>query len=285
MKPKLASLAALALMLSVLSCSNESSNTNTAGSDTATSNAKSMTTRLKEESVTYTADTVTANGYIVYNAAQEGRRPAVLVVHEWWGVNDYVRNRAKQLAEMGYIAMAVDMYGAGKSAANPQEAQALATPFYQNPQLTRTRLEAAMNKLKTYAQTDTANMAAIGYCYGGYVVLNAAKLGADLKGVASFHGNLSGAPARKDLLKASIFVAHGGSDPFVPEAEVAAFRKSMDSIGATYTFKVYPNATHAFTNPNATETGKKFNMPISYNGAADTASWNDMKAFFGTIFK
>ena len=276
---------ALALTLLLLSCnSNESNTTSTQGGDT-TSNTQQMAAQLKEEAVTYAADTVTANGYIVYDAAEGGKRPAVLVVHEWWGVTDYVRNRAKQLAEMGYIAMAVDMYGGGKNAANPQEAQALATPFYQNPQLTRTRLDAAINKLKTYAQTDTANIAAIGYCYGGYVVLNAAKLGADLKGVASFHGNLSGAPARKDLLKASIFVAHGAADPFVPEAEVAAFRKSMDSIGANYTFKAYPNATHAFTNPNADENAKKFNMPIAYNGAADTASWNDMKAFFGTIFK
>ncbi|HYH16192.1 MAG TPA: dienelactone hydrolase family protein, partial [Flavisolibacter sp.] len=101
----------------------------------------------------------------------------------------------------------------------------------------------------------------------------------------SFHGNLSGAPARKEQLKAKILVAHGAADQFVPDAEVAAFKKSMDSIGADYTFKAYPNATHAFTNPDATETAKKFNMPIAYNGAADTASWNDMKAFFRTIFK
>jgi dienelactone hydrolase len=221
----------------------------------------------------------------VYDAAKEGKRPAVLVVHEWWGQNDYVRNRAKQLAELGYIAMAVDMFGGGKTAANPQEAQAMAMPFYQNPQMTRTRLEAALNKLKTYPQADTANMAAIGYCYGGFVVLNAAKLGAPLKGVVSFHGNLSGVQPQKDLLKAKIMVAHGAADQFVPEAEVAAFKKSMDSISANYTFKAYPNATHAFTNPAATETGKKFNMPIAYNGAADTASWNDMKAFFSTIFK
>ena len=285
MKCKPTFFSALALTFLIMSCSsNESGTSNTESGDTATS-TQPAAAQLQEENITYTSDTVTANGYIVYDAAKEGKRPAVLVVHEWWGVNDYVRNRARQLAQMGYIAMAADMFGEGKNAANPQEAEAMATPFYQNPQLTRTRLDAAINKLKTYAQTDTANIAAIGYCYGGYVVLNAAKLGADLKGVASFHGNLSGAPVRKDLLKASVFVAHGAADPFVPEAEVAAFRKSMDSIGANYTFKAYPNATHAFTNPNATETGKKFNIPISYNAAADTASWNDMKAFFGTIFK
>lgn len=286
MKPKPFFFATLALAVLAASCnSNDSKSSTTTSKDTTMSTTSSSTAQLKEENITYQEDTVTANGYIVYDAAKEGKRPAVLVVHEWWGQNDYTRNRAKQLAELGYIAMAVDMFGGGKVAANPQEAQAMAMPFYQNPQMTLTRLEAAMNKLKTYPQVDTTNMAAIGYCYGGFVVLNAAKLGAPLKGVVSFHGNLSGVQPKKDLLKASILVAHGAADKFVSEAEVAAFKKSMDSIGANYTFKAYPNATHAFTNPAATETGKKFNMPIQYNGAADTASWNDMKAFFGTIFK
>jgi dienelactone hydrolase len=117
------------------------------------------------------------------------------------------------------------------------------------------------------------------------MVLNAAKLGADMKGVVSFHGSLAGVPARKDLLKAKILVCHGEADPFVPPTDVQAFKKSMDSINANYTFKAYPGAVHAFTNPNATEMGKKFNMPIAYNAAADSASWNDMKDFFGKIFK
>ncbi|ANE51754.1 dienelactone hydrolase family protein [Flavisolibacter tropicus] len=285
MKPKPLFFAMLTLAVLATSCNSNDSKSTTTTNDTTMTTQPSSAAQLKEENVTYTEDTVTANGYIVYDAAKEGKRPAVLVVHEWWGQNDYTRSRAKQLAELGYIAMAVDMYGDGKTAANPKEAEAMAMPFYKNPQMTLTRLEAAMNKLKTYPQVDTANMAAIGYCYGGFVVLNAAKLGAPLKGVVSFHGNLSGVQPKKDLLKANILVAHGAADKFVSEAEVAAFKKSMDSIGANYTFKAYPNATHAFTNPAATETGKKFNMPIEYNGAADTASWNDMKAFFATIFK
>ncbi len=242
------------------------------------------TVNIKEEAVTYSLDTLQMKGYVTYDENIKGKRPGVLIVHEWWGLTDYPRNRAKQLAEMGYIAMAVDMYGNGQLGETPQEAQALATPFYQNPQLAKTRLDAALAKLKTFEQTDTANIAAIGYCYGGFVVLNAAKLGADLKGVVSFHGNLSGVQPNKDLLKAKILVAHGGADQFVPQEEVNAFKKSMDSINADYTFKSYANATHAFTNPEATEKGKKFNMPIEYNAAADSASWNDMKAFFGTIF-
>ncbi len=241
--------------------------------------------QIKEEAVSYKSDTTTFNGTVFYDENKEGKRPAILVVHEWWGVNDYVRRRARQLAEMGYVAMAVDMFGNGKTADNPGDAGKLAMPFYENPQLARTRLDAAYAKLIEYSQADTAKVAAIGYCYGGFVVLNAAKLGADLKGVVSFHGGLGGAPANKDLLKAEIFVAHGGADPFVPEAEVAAFKKGLDSIGTDYTFKVYPNATHAFTNPDATETGKKFNIPIAYNAAADSASWKDMKEFFGRVFQ
>lgn len=247
-------------------------------------NGETKQAGIKEEAVAYTADTAHLKGYVTYDANKKGKRPGVIVVHEWWGLGDYVRGRAKQLAEMGYIAMAADMYGEGKTGDNPQKAGELATPFYKDPNLAKTRLDAALSKLKSYEQTDTANIAAIGYCFGGYVVVNAAKLGANLKGVVSFHGGLAGAPANKDLLKAKMLICHGEKDNFVPDNEVNAFKKGMDSIGADYTFKVYPNATHAFTNPQATEIAKKFNMPIKYNAAADSASWNDMKDFFGKIF-
>lgn len=253
--------------------------------DQKTSNQDNAIVQVKEEAVSYQIDTTTFGGYVAYDENKEGKRPVVLVVHEWWGLNDYVRGRTKQLAEMGYLAMAVDMFGVGKIADNPGDAEKLATPFYMDPTLGKTRLDAAFAKAKEYSQADTANVAAIGYCFGGYVVLNAAKLGTDLDGVVSFHGGLGGAPVSKDLLKAKVFVAHGGADPFVPEAEVAAFKKGMDFINADYKFSVYPNATHAFTNPNATEMGKKFNIPIAYNAAADSASWKDMKEFFGRVFK
>lgn len=253
-------------------------------STSTTNNGATTEQNIKEEPVSYTADTLQLKGFVTFDEAKEGKRPAVLIVHEWWGLNEYPRNRAKQLAEMGYIAMAVDMYGNGQTGESPTEAQALATPFYQNPALAKTRLDAAIAKLKTYPQTDTANMAAIGYCFGGFVVLNAAKQGADLDGVVSFHGNLGGVPTDKDLLKANVLVAHGGADNFVPDEEVNSFKKSMDSVGAKYTFKVYPGATHAFTNPGADEKAAKYKMPIKYDAAADSASWNDMKTFFGTIF-
>jgi dienelactone hydrolase len=240
---------------------------------------------IKEENITYVADGVTMKGFIAYDADIKGKRPAILVVPEWWGLNDYPKSRARQLASLGYIAMAVDMYGNGKIAADPKEAQALAGTFYQNPQLGKTRLDAAIKKVKEYEQADPAKVAAIGYCFGGSMVLNSAKLGSDLLGVVSFHGGLAGVKPDKNLLKAKILVCHGGSDKFVPQHDLDVFKHQLDSVGANYAVKVYPNATHAFTNPAATETGKKFNMPIEYNPEADKNSWNDMKSFFATLFK
>jgi dienelactone hydrolase len=277
---KLLAMSLLTGSVAAISCNSENGKTATNINQDSTI---VQTVAIKEEPVTYTVDGKNFNGYVTYDSNLQGKRPAVLVVHEWWGLNDYPRSRAKQLAQLGYIAMAVDMYGDGKTGEDPKAAQALATPYYKDPTLSKTRLDAAINKLKTFPQTDTSKMAAIGYCYGGFIVLNAAKLGADLKGVVSFHGDLSGVPVNKNLLKAKILVCHGEADPLV-NPQVAGFKKSMDSAGVDYTFKSYPNAMHAFTNPASTENGKKFNMPIAYNAAADTASWNDMKAFFAKIF-
>ncbi len=270
----------------VTSCNNESTvgSTNTTVIDSNT-NAVNDSVSVKEEAVSYTVNGTTMNSYIAYNGASSAQRPVVLVLPEWWGLDEYPRTRARQLAQMGYLAMAVDMYGNGKLAADPKEAQALATPFYQNPQMANERLNAALAKALSYAQADTTKTAAIGYCFGGSMVLNSAKLGSNFDGVVSFHGGLEGVAPKKELLKAKILVAHGGDDGFVPQPQVDAFKKSLDSVGAQYSFKVYPGATHAFTNPNATATGEKFKMPIRYNAAADTASWNDMKMFFGEIFK
>ena len=148
---------------------------------TPESGASTPPSKLKEEYVTYASNGTTLKGYVVYDENIKGKRPAILVVHEWWGLNDYAKMRARMLANLGYIAMAVDMFGDGKTAANPQEAQALTKPFYQDPQLDKSRMDAAIARLKEFPQTDPSKMAAIGYCFGGSVVLNSAKLGADLK--------------------------------------------------------------------------------------------------------
>ncbi|MEO5681811.1 MAG: dienelactone hydrolase family protein [Chitinophagaceae bacterium] len=251
---------------------------------TAVSDSSTAAQKIKEESVSYTAGGLTMNSFIAYDESSDKKRPAVLVVPEWWGMNDYSKSRARQLAALGYIAMAVDFYGNGKIADNPDSAGKLAMPFYTNPQMAKSHFDAALAKIKSYAQTDTSRIAAIGYCFGGAQVLNMARLGENLKGVVSFHGNLIGVPANKNLLKAAILVCHGDADQFVKPEEVAAFKKQMDSVGAAYTFKTYAGATHSFTNPNSTAVGEKFKMPIAYNAAADTASWNEMRGFFDKIF-
>ncbi len=274
----------ISLALIIMSCNQQTHTTSqdSANADSSTSSKESMSS-VKEEAVTYSVNGKNYNGFVAFDTNQKSKRPAVLVVPEWWGLNNYPRMRAKKLATLGYIAMAVDMYGDGKIADDPTAAKEMATPYYKDPSLCKTVLDAAINKLKTYPETDTSKIAAIGYCYGGYVVLNAAKLGANLTGVVSFHGDLSGVTPNKDLIKAKILVCHGDSDVFVNK-EVPEFKKSMDSAGINYEFKTYANATHAFTNPEATANGIKFNMPIKYNAAADTASWNDMKDFFKKIF-
>ncbi len=278
MNLKLLAMGLSAGVISFISCNDQSKISQTEAIKDST-----VTVSIKEDSVSYTLDGKEYKGYVAYNENNKDKRPAVLVVHEWWGLGDYARSRAKQLAELGYIAMAVDMFGNGATANDPAQAQTLATPLYKDPQLAKARLDAAIDKIKNYPQTDTANIAAIGYCFGGYVVLNAAKLGANLKGVVSFHGGLGGAPVKEGMVKADILICHGEADDFV-NAEVEPFKRSMDSAGVRYTFKSYADATHAFTNPEATEKGKKFNMPIRYNEAADKESWNDMKLFFNKIF-
>jgi len=263
-----------------VSCNNSQNNGNENSLD---STQKSSFADVKEDAVSYEIDGKKYDGYVCYIENQQGKRPGVLVVHEWWGLNDYSRRRAKQLAELGYIAMAVDMFGNGQTAEDPASAQTLATPFYKDPALAKKRLDPAISVLKSYPQTDTSQMAAIGYCFGGYVVLNAAKLGSDLKGVVSFHGGLTGAKPEENM-KTKFLICHGGDDQF-ENPHVQEFKKEMDSVKADYIFKVYPNASHAFSNPNATGKGEKYNMPIKYNSAADSASWNDMKDFLKELFK
>jgi dienelactone hydrolase len=284
MNPKQYLSCALALLL-LASCNNDNG---TERSDThidsivtteTTESGGSEPRSIREESVQYTADGATMNGFIYYDSVSNDKMPGVLVVHEWWGLNDYAKARARQLAEAGYVAMAVDIYGGGRQASDPQQAMNLAMPFYKNPQSAAARLEAARQKLVSVHATDSSHVAAIGYCFGGTVVLNAARLGADLTGVASIHGDFPETGFQRGTWQSPVFIAHGSADAMVPMAKYDAFRKRLDSIGVAHTDKVYENATHAFSNPAATETGKKFKIPIAYNGAADTASWNDLRAF------
>jgi len=237
------------------------------------------TSSIQTAEVTYTSNGVRSIGFIAYDENRKGKLPVIVVVHEWWGLGDYVKDRARQLAGLGYFAFDADLYG-GKTAGNPTEAIALSKPYYSNPELTKPAIEAAIAKAATFPNTDTTRVAAMGYCFGGYVAVNAAKLGVPLKAAVSFHGRLTGVTPEKGVIKAHILICQGGADQLVPEGDQDAFKKNMDSAGALYTFITYPNAMHAFTNPDATALGIQFNMPIAYNAAADQASWKDMASLF-----
>jgi dienelactone hydrolase len=171
------------------------------------------------------------------------------------------------------------MYGTGKIAANPQEAQTLATPLYSDPDLSYERFMAGYHQAMRLKGADSLKVIAIGYCFGGSVVLNAAKKGAPVDAVVSFHGGLAGVPVDKSLLRASVLICNGAADSFVSSEEINEFKRQMTEAGADMTFINYPDATHAFTNPESTENGKKFSMPISYNSAADKQSWIDFNKF------
>ncbi len=236
--------------------------------------------KIHTRAVTYTAQGVTMKGYLAYDESVKGKRPGVLIVPEWWGLNDYVRHRAQMLAELGYTALAVDMYGEGKIATNPDEAGKLSSGVMKNVDVAKARFMAAMEFLKEQPRVDPSRIAAIGYCFGGGVVLNMAAEGVDLRGVVSFHGTLKLVKApQPGTLKAKVLVLTGGDDKFVPPEQVEAFSKEMRTAGANLQVISYPGALHSFTNPEATELGKKYSMPIAYNADADRKSWDEMKKF------
>jgi dienelactone hydrolase len=236
--------------------------------------------------VSYTADSLTMKGYLVYDDKFAGQRPGVLVVHEWWGNNDYSRRRADMLAGLGYVALAVDMYGNGKLADNPTDAGKFATEVMTNMSTMKARFDAAMDLLKNDEHVDPSRIAAIGYCFGGAVVLGMAREGADLKAVVSFHGNLATQhPAEKGSVKAKILVCNGVADKFVSADLIKKFKDEMKAAGADFKFVNYPGAVHSFTNPASTELGKKFNMPIAYNVKADKGSWTEMQRLLKKVFK
>lgn len=237
------------------------------------------------QEVTYSAEGTPLNGYIAHPKA-EGKRPGVLIVHEWWGNNDYPRKRADMLAELGYVAMALDMFGNGTVVSTPAEAGKLAGEVAKNWDVAEKRFRAAMTLLAGQPDVDSRRMAAIGYCFGGGVVLNMARRGLDLAGVVSFHGSLgTPTPAQPGGVKAKLLVLNGAADPFIKPEQIEAFNKEMQAAKVEYRFINYEGAVHAFTNPDSTENGRKFNLPLAYQAEADRSSWDEMKRFFSATLK
>lgn len=218
---------------------------------------------------------------VVYsNSKQKKPTAAIIVVHEWWGLNDYARHRAKMLAEQGYTAIAVDMYGNGAVATHPKDAKAFMNAAFAEPEKMNARFNAAKDELLKLPMVDATRLFAIGYCFGGAVVLNQARAGAELYGVASFHGSLgSETLAQPGQVKAKLLVATGGADPMVPADQVGGFVTEMSNAGVELELLSFPTAKHSFTNPDSTKAGKEFDMPLAYDPHADKVSWAALEAF------
>ena len=240
---------------------------------------------IKEEPVTYKDGDTTMKGFVVYDDAVKGKRPGIVLVHEWWGITRHMHNEARRFAQNGYTAFIADMYGDAKTADNPKDAGELAGGVMKNPQAMQSRFNAARAQLAKHATVDAKKIAAAGYCFGGTVALNMARAGADLAAVAAFHAGLyANTPAPK-AVKTKILVLNGADDPLVKPDQIEAFKKDMDAAKADYRFINLPGAVHAYTNPQATEAGKKFNMPIAYNEKADKTAKAEADKFFAGVLK
>ncbi len=240
--------------------------------------------KVKGIEVTYATDSTSLKGYIAYDENQKGKRPAILIVHEWWGHNDYVRERADMLANLGYTAMAVDMYGDGKQADHPDDAGKFAMSVFTNLPEAKARFNAAVSLLEAHESVDADKMAAIGYCFGGSVVLTMANSGADLDAVAAFHSGVALPVMPNDQLKARVLVCNGAADPFINPESVTSYTKAMDSIGAKYEYISYPDVKHSFTSKAADANGEKFNLPLAYDAEADEKSWNSLQVLLDEVF-
>lgn len=238
--------------------------------------------RIESREVEYRAGETTFNGYMAWDASRKDKQPGVVVVHEWWGHSQHERNQARRLAEAGYVAFAIDMFGGGKTTNHPQEAGAFATEASKDPAVMLARFTAALEQLRQDPKVDPERVAAIGYCFGGMVVLSAARAGVDLDAAVSFHGALPTGPVDSGKVTAHVLVLTGGADGFVPAAAVEAFEKEMKAAGAAVHIVTYPNAKHGFTNPAADSHGME---QLAYNAAADTASWQAMRELFAEVWK
>jgi len=242
---------------------------------------------IKEMPVTYKDGETTMKGFVVYDTAKKGKRPGIVMVHEWWGITKHMHNEAHRLARNGYTAFLADMYGDGKTADNPKDAGALSGSVMKNPQAMEARFNAAREELAKQPTVDPARIGAVGYCFGGAVVLNMARAGADLDGVVGFHASLglnTPAPA-PGTVKAKILVLNGADDPFVKKEQYATLKADMDAAKADYRVIEYPGAVHAFTNPEATALGKKFNLPLRYDAKVNKEAEGEASKFFTAVFK
>jgi len=243
--------------------------------------AASADAAVQSKKVTYKHGNTDCYGYLAWDDAIEGPRPGVLVVHEFWGLDAYAKRRVDQLAGMGYIAFAADMYGEGKHADHPNNAREMMMAVRANVDDWRKRGLEALDVLKSQPQCDKTKLAAIGYCFGGSTVQQLAYAGTDLKAIVSFHGGLiTPTDDQAKSIKSGVLICNGADDSFISADSIKSFRDALDKNGVKYEFVNYPGAVHSFTVLEADEAAAKFNIPIKYNKAADEKSWADMKALF-----
>jgi dienelactone hydrolase len=237
---------------------------------------------IQMKEVTYKDGDQPLTGYLAWDDAIKGKRPGVMVVHEWWGLNDYAKERAKMLAEEGYVAFAADMYGPGKVTTHANDAKGWMTQITQNQEAWQKRALLGLEQLKASPHVDKSKLASIGYCFGGATVMQMAYAGADLKGVVSFHGSLPPAsPEQAAAIKPRVLIAHGNIDPFIPAERIVKFKQALEDANVDWEMDIYGGAKHGFTNPEAGEFGMD---ALAYDEKADTRSWTRMKAFFDEIF-
>ncbi len=240
---------------------------------------------IRSEIINYQIAGKPFQGYLSYDDSISGKRPGVLVVHEWWGHNAYARKRADMLAKLGYTAFALDMYGAGNLAKHPDDAQKFMQATLADIKTVEARFNAAKLLLQKQLTVDPTKIAAIGYCFGGGIVLNMVRQGNDLSGVVSFHGSLATKTvAKANQVKAKILVLNGADDPFVTAEQILSLKQEMKTAGVELDFVNYPGVKHSFTNPDADKFGKQFNLPLAYNAKADEDSWQRMQQFLKKIF-
>ena len=239
---------------------------------------------IETKAVEYRQGDTRLVGYLAYPKDVKGSRPGILVVHEWLGLNDYAKRRARDLAALGYSALAVDMYGDGRNTQHPDDAKAFMNAALADPAIPMARFQAGLDLLKAQPQTDPARLAAIGYCFGGKVVLDMARQGLPLAAVVSFHGALvTATPTTPGSVKAKVLVEHGAADSFITAEQIAAFKAEMDQAGADYRFVELPGAKHGFSNPDA-DAHKGHGLDLGYQKEADERSWADMQALFKDVF-
>lgn len=262
--PRVAPLLAAAAVLCALAC------------------ARPARAEVKTQEIEYKQGQTPLTGFVAWDDAQKGKRPGVLVIHEWWGHNQHARNQAVRLAKAGYVGFALDMYGKGKLAQHPKDAMAFVAEATKDPAQLKARFDAALERLKAVPQVDAQKLAAIGYCFGGGVALDMARAGEELAAVATFHGSLSSKmTAKKGAIKPRILVLTGADDPMIGPPQVEAFRKEMTDAGARFEIVSYPGVKHSFTNPDADKAG----VPgLGYSATADKDSWEALLKFLREVF-